>query len=541
MRHSNLIKQEVLLRKIEIYDTTLRDGAQSEDISLSLDDKCFIAMKLDQLGMDYIEAGWPGANPKDEHLFTRVMALPIAHARIMAFGSTCRPNKSPDNDKMVQAIINARPHGATIFGKSWDTHVKGNGGLGCTLDENLQIIRNTIAYLKGFFRTVFFDAEHFFDGFKANKEYALSTLNAATEGGADRVILCDTNGGTIPSDIASIVSFLMQELKIPMGIHCHNDSDLAVANTISAVQAGIDHVQGTINGIGERCGNANLCSIIPNLSLKLGLDTLPRNQMKMLSETSRFVDEIGNLSHNKHQPYVGESAFAHKAGVHVSAVINNPATYEHISPEIVGNQRRVLVSEQSGKSNILYKAREFNIDLSKDNTAANEIVKIIKDLENCGFQFEGADASLELLMKKALGEHMRFFKLKGFRVNTERRSDDSDPMSEATIMIEVDGNVEHTAAMGNGPVNALDRALRKALQKFYPCIQEVELLDYKVRVISSNTGTDSVVRVLIESGDKKDHWNTVGVSSNILEASWMALVDSMDYKLYKDSQKTTLS
>jgi 2-isopropylmalate synthase len=536
-----MIIQEAELRKIEIYDTTLRDGAQSEDISLSLDDKCFITKKLDQLGVDFIEAGWPGANPKDEHLFAEVMALPLTHARIIAFGSTCRPGQSPDVDKMLQSIIKAKPHGVTIFGKSWDIHVKGNGGLGCTLEENLRMIRETTAYLKGIFKTVFFDAEHFFDGFRANKEYALSALNAAIKGGADRVILCDTNGGTLPSDISTIVSFLSQELQIPMGIHCHNDSELAVANTISAVQAGIDHIQGTINGIGERCGNANLCSIIPNLSLKLSLETIPGDKLKMLNETSRFVDEIANLSHNKHQPYVGESAFAHKAGVHVSAVINDPRTYEHISPELVGNQRRVLVSEQSGKSNILYKAREFNVDLSKDDTAANEIVKIIKDLENCGFQFEGADASLELIMKKALGEHMRSFKLKGFRVNTERRSDDTDPMSEATIMIEVDGNVEHTAAMGNGPVNALDRALRKALQKFYPCIQEVELLDYKVRVISSNTGTDSVVRVLIESGDKRDHWNTVGVSSNILEASWMALVDSMDYKLYKDSKKNSLS
>jgi 2-isopropylmalate synthase len=525
------------LRKIEIYDTTLRDGAQSEDISLSLDDKCFIAQKLDQLGVDYIEAGWPGANPKDDSLFGQIKALHITHARIIAFGSTCKPNASPNRDRLIQALIKSRPDGVTIFGKSWDTHVKGEGGLGCSLEENLRMIRDTVAHLKGFFINVFFDAEHFFDGFKSNRLYALQALKAAIEGGADRVVLCDTNGGALPSDIADIVSFLSQELNVPMGIHCHNDGDLAVANSVCAVQAGIDHVQGTINGIGERCGNANLCSIIPNLSLKLGLETLPPEQMKMLSEISRFVDDIANLSHNKHQPYVGKSAFAHKGGMHVSGVINDPATYEHITPESVGNQRRVLVSDQSGKSNILYKARELNIDLSKDDTAANEIVKIIKDLENCGFQFEGADASLELLMKKSMGEHMRFFKLKGFRVNTERRSDDTDPMSEATIMIEVNGNVEHTAAMGNGPVNALDLALRKALQKFYPSIQEVELLDYKVRVISSRSGTESVVRVLIESGDKKDRWNTVGVSTNILEASWMALVDSMDYKLYKDSKK----
>ena len=525
------------MRRIEIYDTTLRDGAQAEDISLSLDDKISIITRLDQLGIHYIEAGWPGANPKDERLFARVRSLPIKNARIMAFGSTCRPGSVPANDRLIKSIINAKPSGVTIFGKSWDVHVRGEGGLGCTLDENLSMIRDTIAYLKGFLAHVFFDAEHFFDGFKANRDYAIAAVRAAADGGAERVVLCDTNGGTLPLEVQEIIAALRKESRVPLGIHCHNDGDLAVANTVCAVQAGVDHVHGTINGVGERCGNANLCSIIPNLTVKLGYETIPPENMRLLSEISRFFDEIANLAHNKHQPYVGEAAFAHKGGVHVSAVMGDPTTYEHISPDIVGNQRKVLVSEHSGRSNILYKAREFNIDLSKDDTTANEIVKSIKDLEDCGFQFEGADASLELLMKKAMGAHMRSFKLKGFRVNTERRSDDADPVSEATIMIEVDGNVEHTAALGNGPVNALDRALRKALVKFYPGIQEVELLDYKVRVISSRQGTESVVRVLIESGDKKDRWNTVGVSSNILEASWMALVDSMDYKLYKDAHK----
>ncbi|HPI92585.1 MAG TPA: citramalate synthase [Deltaproteobacteria bacterium] len=525
------------MSRIEIYDTTLRDGSQSEDISLSLDDKITIVTRLDQLGLHYIEAGWPGANPKDERLFAKIKSLPIKNARIMAFGSTCKPGAHPEHDRLLRSIINAKPYGVTIFGKSWDTHVKGVGGLGCTLDENLRMISDTIAYLKGFFPAVFFDAEHFFDGVKANRDYALSALRAACDGGADRVVLCDTNGGALPSEVRDIIDCLKGEIRTPLGIHCHNDGDLAVANTVCAVQEGVDHIHGTINGVGERCGNTNLCSIIPNLTLKLGHETIPVENMRMLSDVSRFFDDIANLSHNKHQPFVGEAAFAHKGGVHVSAVMGDPTTYEHVSPEIVGNQRKVLVSEHSGKSNILYKAREFNIDLSKDDTTANEIVKSIKDLEDCGFQFEGADASLELLMKKALGEHMRSFRLKGFRVNTERRSDDTDPVSEATIMIEVDGNVEHTAALGNGPVNALDRALRKALMKFYPGIQEVELLDYKVRVISSRQGTESVVRVLIESGDKKDHWYTVGVSSNILEASWMALVDSMDYKLYKDMHK----
>ncbi|HDP26288.1 MAG TPA: citramalate synthase [Deltaproteobacteria bacterium] len=527
------------MKRVEILDTTLRDGTQCEDVSLSLEDKCAIAGKIDQLGLEYLEAGWPGANPKDARLFARLRELSLPHVKIIGFSSTCRPGTRPEDDTMLHALIEAQPHGATIVGKSWDSHVRGNGGLGCSLDENIRIITETISYLKTVFPLVFFDAEHFFDGFKDNPSYAIAVLKAARAGGATRLILCDTNGGSLPSEITSIVNVLKPELEYPLGIHCHNDGELAVANTIAAVQAGIDHVQGTINGIGERCGNANLCSVIPAIALKLGHDIISHEKMRMLSEISLFVDDVANLSHNKHQPYVGKSAFTHKGGVHVSAVINNPSTYEHISPELVGNQRRVLVSEQSGRSNIIYKAREFNIDLSKDETTANELVKIIKDLENCGFQFEGADASLELLMKKAMGMHMRYFKLKGFRVNTERRSDDTDPVSEATIMIEVDGNIEHTAALGNGPVNALDRALRKALVKFYPSLQEMELLDYKVRVISSRQGTESVVRVLIESGDKKDHWNTVGVSSNIMEASWMALVDSLDYKLYKDSKEST--
>jgi 2-isopropylmalate synthase len=525
------------LKKIEIYDTTLRDGAQSGDVNFSLDDKRDIVLKLDQLGVDFIEAGWPGANPKDDRLFETTRELHLKHAKVFAFGSTCKPGGSPEDDRMVRCLVNSQPDGVTIFGKSWDAHVLGNGGLGCSLDENLRIIRETVAYLRNCFPLVFFDAEHFFDGFKKNRDYALAALSSAAEGGACRLVLCDTNGGSLPSEIAEIVGFLKGSLSVPLGIHCHNDSELAVANTIMAVRSGVGHIQGTVNGLGERCGNANLCSIIPNVSIKMGLETIPRESMHMLNEISRFVNDIGNLSHNRHQPYVGKSAFAHKGGVHVSAVIGDPTTYEHIDPSLVGNQRRVLVSEQSGKSNIIYKAREFNLDLAKDDTTAAEIVKIIKDLENCGFQFEGADASLELLMNKAMGMHVRFFKLRGFRVNTERRSDDTDPLSEATIMIEVDGSVEHTAAMGNGPVNALDRALRKALQKFYPSIEDVELLDYKVRVISSRTGTESVVRVLIESGDKQDHWNTVGVSSNIIEASWMALVDSMDYKLYKDSKR----
>jgi len=538
MKNSRKTSRVKTLRRIEIYDTTLRDGAQSEDVAFSLEDKAAIALKLDQLGIDYIEAGWPGANPKDDRLFKTLKKLTFSHARVMAFGSTVKPGASPENDAHIKNLIDAQAGGITIFGKTWDAHVTGPGGLGCTLEENLRMIGDTIAYLKGFSPLVFFDAEHFFDGFKTDRAYALAALKAAAKAGADRLVLCDTNGGSLPFFVSDCVKAIRRELGqgTSLGIHCHNDGDLAVANSLCAVSAGVDQVQGTINGIGERCGNANLCSLIPGLSLKMGLETLPEGKLKQLTEVSRHLEEVANLSHNRHQPYVGQSAFAHKGGVHVSAVMNAPSSYEHIEPLLVGNQRRVLVSEQSGRSNILYKAREFNLDLSKDKTAAQEVVKIIKDLENLGFQFEGADASLELLMKKAMGEHRRYFKLHGFRVITEKRSEDTDPVSEATIMIEVDGNVEHTASMGNGPVNALDNALRKALVKFYRRISDVTLLDYKVKVVSSKQGTESVVRVLIESGDKTDHWNTVGVSSNILEASWMALVDSMDFKLYKDSR-----
>lgn len=518
------------MNRIEIYDTTLRDGAQSEDVAFSLEDKCAVALKLDQLGVDYIEAGWPGANPKDDRFFKQLRKLDFKQARVMAFGSTCKPGGRPEQDAKV--LAEAKAHGITIFGKAWDAHVTGPGGLGCSLDENLRIIRETIAYLKGSYPIVFFDAEHFFDGFRTNRDFALATLKAAVQGGADRVVLCDTNGGSLPFFVAECIKAVRKELKATLGVHCHNDGDLAVANTLCAVAAGVEQVQGTINGVGERCGNANLCSVIPGLSLKMG--RLPQVKLDLLTEVSRYLEEIANLSHNKHQPYVGQSAFAHKGGVHVSAVMSDPTSYEHIEPGRVGNQRKVLVSEQAGRSNILYKAREFNLDLSRDKTATQEIVKIIKDLENLGFQFEGADASLKLLMKKAMGMHQRYFKLRGFRVITEKRSEDTDPVSEATIMIEVDGNIEHTAAMGNGPVNALDNALRKALGNFYPRIAEVKLLDYKVKVVSSKQGTESVVRVLIQSGDKADQWNTVGVSSNILEASWMALVDSMDFKLYKD-------
>jgi 2-isopropylmalate synthase len=520
------------LSKIEIYDTTLRDGAQSEDIAFSFDDKCAVVQKLDQLGVDFIEAGWPGANPKDDRLFKSIKKLKIKNARVMAFGSTCKPGGIPENDLIIKALVDSCPDGVTIFGKSWDFHVR--KGLRCSLKENLRIIKDTTLYLKSKCPLLFFDAEHFFDGFRANREFALATLKTAVDGGADRVVLCDTNGGSLPVFISEVVEEVKKHITAGIGIHCHNDGDLAVANSISAVNAGASQVHGTINGIGERCGNANLCSLIPTLSLKMGYETIPKDNLALVTEVSRLFEEIANLSHNKHQPYVGKSAFAHKGGIHVSAILNEPESYEHINPLLIGNQRKVLVSELSGKSNILFKAREFNLDVSSDRTATQEIVKIIKDLEDYGFQFEGADASLELLMKKAIGMHTRYFKLKGFRVITDKRSEGTEPLSEATIMIEVDGNIEHTAALGNGPVNALDNALRKALKNFYPRIQEVKLLDYKVRVVSSKQGTESVVRVLIESGDKSGNWNTVGVSSNIIEASWMALVDSMDYKVFKD-------
>ena len=523
------------MRAIKIYDTTLRDGTQSEDISFSVQDKIRIARKLDELGIHYIEGGWPGSNPKDMQFFRNIQNTRLDTAKIVAFGSTTRKGTPPEKDRNIKALLYSHTPVVTIVGKTWDLHVK--EALGISLHENLVIIRDSIEFLKSHIQEVFFDAEHFFDGYKAYPEYAIKTLQSAQDAGADCIVLCDTNGGTLPSEIASIIGEVRKNIQAPLGIHTHNDSEMAVANTVTAVQSGVQHVQGTINGYGERCGNANLCSIIPNLQLKLKFDCITPDQIKKLREVSRFVNELANLRPNKHQPYVGDSAFAHKGGIHVSAVKKNPDTYEHIKPEWVGNKQRILVSDLSGKSNILSKAAEFNIDLQDNSPVTLEILQNMKELENQGYQFEGAEASFEILMKKALGTKTKYFDLVAFRVIDSKGKEDTPPQSEATIMVRVGGKTEHTAAEGNGPVNALDNALRKALEKFYPELHEMELIDYKVRVLSTAEGTASRVRVLIESGDKEDKWGTVGVSHNIIEASWQALVDSIDYKLMKSSGK----
>ncbi|MBE9503524.1 MAG: citramalate synthase [Proteobacteria bacterium] len=522
------------MRKITLYDTTLRDGTQAEDISFSSEDKIRIAEKLDDLGIHYIEGGWPGSNPKDMHFFEKVKSLQLKDAKIVAFGSTRRVGNKPEDDANLKALLDSGVEVATIFGKSWDMHVK--DALKISLDENLELISSSLAYLKKRLGEVFYDAEHFFDGYKANPDYAMSSLRAAMEGGADCIILCDTNGGTLPLELEEILRNVQASLESPLGIHTHNDSDVAVANTLVAVNLGVNHVQGTINGLGERCGNANLSSIIPNLKLKMDLNCVSDDQLKSLRETSRFIVELANLSHNKHQPYVGNSAFAHKGGIHVSAVLKKPETYEHIKPELVGNHQRVLVSDLSGRSNILYKAKAFGIDVDSKDKALQEILGELKVLENQGFQFEGAEASFELLMRKAKGNEPKFFDLIGFRVIDEKRKENEPPLSEATIMIKVGGHVEHTASVGNGPINALDNALRKALEKFFPELKKVSLIDFKVRVISAGEGTAASVRVLIESGDGRDKWGTVGVSQNVVEASWQALVDSINYKLLKDKE-----
>ena len=523
---------------IELYDTTLRDGTQGEEVSFTVEDKFRIAEKLDQLGIHYIEGGWPGSNPRDDEFFRKASTkkgLSLSSAKLAAFGSTCRPGVPPEKDKQLLALLRARTSVVTIFGKSWDLHTR--EALHISLEENLDLIQSSVAFLKKHVEEVIYDAEHFFDGYKANPDYALKTLAAAAEGGAHRLVLCDTNGGNLPSEISKIVLAVGTIRESPhLGIHCHNDAEVAVANSLAAVQAGAVQIHGTVNGIGERCGNANLISIIPNLKLKLGIDCITEKQLMHLREVSRFVDELANRSPMNHQPYVGDSAFAHKGGVHVSAVMKNQATYEHTQPEQFGNRRRILVSDLSGRSNILYKAKEFGLEIDPKSSEAKKIVLRLKDLENKGYQFEGAEASFEILMRRCLKKYKPFFRLIHFKVIDEAGDESKSPHAEAMVDIQVNGKREHTTARGTGPVNALDHCLRKALKRFYPSLNEVELVDYKVRVLPTRKkGTASLVRVLIESRDKKNQWGTVGVSENIIQASWQALVDSLEYKLIKGS------
>ncbi|MEE9595000.1 MAG: citramalate synthase [Candidatus Hydrothermarchaeales archaeon] len=514
-----------------MYDTTLRDGAQSENISFSLEDKLGIAKALDEIGVHYIEGGWPGSNPKDIEFFKRVKELKLENSKVVAFGSTRRASKTVDEDNNIASLLEAETQTVCIFGKSWGLHV--SEALNISLEENLELISDTLKFLKGKGKEVICDAEHFFDGYKSNSDYALKTLKVAEQAGADWIVLCDTNGGSMPFEIEEIMSKVRAEINTPLGIHAHNDSDMGVANTIIGVKMGATQVQGTINGYGERCGNANLCTVIPNLELKLGVKCLEDKKLRKLTEVSRYVSEIANLPHFDNMPYVGSSAFAHKGGIHVSAVQKTPKTYEHIEPEQVGNLRRILISELSGKAAVLIKAKEYNLDLDKDTPETQKILQMLKEAESQGYQYEGAEASFELLMNKALGLYKPFFKLEGFRVTVDAK--DEELVAEAIIKVEVEGKREHTAAEGNGPVNALDNALRKALEKFYPVLKDMHLSDYKVRVINAEKATGAKVRVLIESRDETNSWGTVGVSENIIDASWIALVDSLEYKLMKET------
>jgi 2-isopropylmalate synthase len=521
--------------QVKIYDTTLRDGTQAEDFAFSVEDKVRIALKLDDIGIHYIEGGWPGSNPKDVGFFREIGNYKLKNAKIAAFGSTCHPSSTASSDLNLRALLDANTELVTIFGKSWTVHVK--DALNTTPERNLEIISESVAFLKQQGRTVFYDAEHFFDGFRDDPHYALATLEKALEAGAQVLILCDTNGGNLPSQIQRAIGAVKERFgELSFGIHAHNDSELAVANSLTAVELGAVQVQGTMNGMGERCGNADLISIMSNLCLKMGHACLSEENLKKLKQISRFILEVANVTPDRYQPFVGRSAFTHKGGVHISAVAKNPKTYEHIDPALVGNTRRFLVSDLSGRATIKQKAEELGYELSKADPVAMQVLEEIKELENQGFQFEAAEASFELLLNKAMGTTKKYFELVGFRVIDQKQSEKEEPVAEATIQIRVGGQLEHTAALGNGPVNALDKALRKSLEKFYPELKNVELSDYKVRVLPEQPGTGAKVRVLIESSDGHDQWSTVGVSHDIIEASWQALADSYNFKMYKASK-----
>ena len=519
--------------KVYIYDTTLRDGTQGESVSLSVDDKLSIAHLLGEFGVDYIEGGWPGSNVKDAEFFRRAKSADFGRSKLAAFGSTCHWRNTPDKDPNLRALLDAETPVVTVFGKSWDLHVR--KALGVTLEQNLGLIEASVAYLKARGREVVYDAEHFFDGFAADSTYALLTLRAAERGGADWVVLCDTNGGTLTSRLSKIVLTVKESVNVPLGIHAHNDSDLAVANSITAVECGAAQLQGTINGYGERCGNANLCSVIPTLELKLGRTTVGRASLARLTSVSHHVSEIANLPRRSDMPFVGASAFAHKGGVHVSAVMRDPATYEHISPEATGNSRRVLVSDLSGKSNVFYKAAEMGVEVTGEEPGLKQLVERVKRLEHEGFQFESADGSFKLLLEEALGRYQEAFVLDRYSVVTERDSS-GQARSRADVAVIVDGETQHGSASSEGPVHALDQALRKALGAICASLAHVRLVDYKVRVLDTDKAAAARVRVLIESQDLDESWTTVGVSDNILDASWCALADAVNYKLLKESR-----
>ena len=526
------------MAQVELYDTTLRDGTQQEGISLSVEDKLKIARKLDDLGIDYIEGGWPGANPKDTEFFKKAKSLELRHAKMVAFGSTRRANGSAATDPTLKQVLEADTPVVTLVGKTWDMHV--TEILGTNLEENLAMIADSIAHLKKHGRTVFLDAEHFFDGFKANPDYAIQCVKAAVEAGADGVVLCDTNGGTLPHEVSAIVTKVREDApEATLAIHPHNDGDVAVANALAAIMAGATQVQGTINGVGDGCGNANLISIIADLKIKMGVDCVTDEQLGSLAETSHFVSEIINRTPNPYQPYVGSSAFTHKAGLHASAVAKVAKSYQHIAPERVGNTNHILVSELAGRSNVVQKLEEMGITASPE--VVQSALELIKQQESKGFQYEGAEASFEMLVRRALPDYEPPFELVDFMVIVEKHRrptevTDESVACEATVKVQVDGQVMHTAASGNGPVNAMDKAARKALMEFYPALGVIKLLDYKVRVVDQGTGTEAMVRVLIDSTDGDATWHTVGCSANIIEASWMALQDSLEWWLLGHKQ-----
>ena len=514
---------------IQIYDTTLRDGTQRAGISLSAADKIRVAHRLDELGFAFIEGGWPGSNPKDAEFFERARDIPWRTAVIAAFGSTCRAQDSPESDANIQALLHAHTSVCTVVGKTWTMHVI--DVLRTTLDDNLRMIEESVAYLRAEARRVIYDAEHFFDGYKADAIYAIDTLRASVRGGAETVVLCDTNGGTMPWEIARIVRDVKVQLQHPFGIHTHNDGECAVASTLAAVREGAIQVQGTINGYGERCGNANLCSIIPDLELKLELRCLPDGRLQTLSEVSRYVAEVANLAPDEHLAYVGKHAFAHKGGIHVAAMRRTAQSYQHIDPQLVGNEMSVVVSELSGRGNLLSKAAEYGIEIEHGDKLSG-VLDEIKALEAQGFAFEAAEASVAMMMKRLEPNYQAPFELIDFTVNVEHRLG-RGIFSEATVKVRVPGSDEvlHTAAEGNGPVNALDNALRKALTPHYPALTAFQLADYKVRILNTSDGTSAVTRVLIDTHNGTERWTTVGASANIIEASWRALADAIEYGL----------
>lgn len=519
------------MTQVYIYDTTLRDGTQREGISLSLEDKLKITKKLDEFGVHYIEGGWPGSNPKDAEYFRRAMAMGLKNAKITAFGSTRRKNSSCEEDANLKALMEADTPAVTLVGKSWDLHVE--DVLNTTMEENLAMIADSVKYCKEHGREVIYDAEHFFDGYKANPEYAIATIKAAALAGADSVVLCDTNGGSLPWEVQGIVEKVKKEVgETPIGIHTHDDTGCGVANSLAAVVAGARQVQGTINGYGERVANANLCTIIPDLQLKMGYECVPPENLAQLRELSRFVSEIANLEHDDHWPYVGASAFAHKGGLHIAAMLRNELSYQHIDPTLVGNERRTVVSELSGRGTVIEKAEDFGLNSSKQ--LADKVLQEIKVMEAKGFTFESAEASVELMLYRAQPSYVPAFELQDMMVVMQQRRGRAS--AEATVKVRVGPKMMHTAASGNGPVNALDKALRKALVDVYPKLSAVKLVDYKVRILDSDNATAATTRVLIDTRMGSKLWSTVGASANIIEASWIALADSMEYAIMKMDQ-----